>query len=87
MRIGILTDLSSWTTDRLLVELRRQFAYSVGVFVLMIPPLAAAVMIPGDPIPHGLTASGLLFFFGLELCTWFSFIRVWREVRRRIPAK
>ncbi|OGV64689.1 MAG: hypothetical protein A2283_15825 [Lentisphaerae bacterium RIFOXYA12_FULL_48_11] len=85
MKRGIFTDLGSWTTNRLLIDLRRQFAYSVGVSLLMIAPFSAMVIMPTDQVPHGMTASGLILLFALEICTWFSFIRTWRELKRRMP--
>jgi hypothetical protein len=49
----------------------------------------AMVIIRDNQVPHGhgLTVSGLIFLFVLEICIWFGFIRVWREVKRRMPEK
>ena len=54
MKIGVFTDLGSWATDRLMIDLRRQFAYSVGVFLMIIAPLVAVVLMPDKEVPHGL---------------------------------
>jgi hypothetical protein len=71
MRFRMVTDLASWTTERLMLSLRRQFAYSVGVFFLMLPFLVRGEI------------RGIIMFSVLEICVGFTFLWHWRELRRR----
>ena len=83
MKFRMFTDLAPWTTERLMVSLRRQFAYSVGIFILMLPSLFLSG-ITGEPRhPRQGEIHSLITFAVLELCVWFTFIRHWRELRRR----
>jgi hypothetical protein len=83
MTFRIFTDLAPWSDERLMLSLRRQFAYSVGILILMITPLFCMV-ITGEPRhPRQGEMHGLVTFSVLELCAWFTFIRHWRELRRR----
>jgi hypothetical protein len=82
MKFRIVADLTAWTTERLMASLRRQFAYSIGIFI---PILMSMATIMGEPIhlrQVGINCLIVLTFD--ELCIWFAFIRRWRELRRRL---
>lgn len=83
MKFRIFTDLASWTNERLMLSLRRQFAYSVGVFVLMLPFLVLGGISGKTLHPRHGEIHGIITFAVLEICVWFTFIRHWRELRRR----
>jgi len=80
----ILTDLKPLTVDQLLTGLRKQFAYSVALFMLLSLPLVDVLFFPSSKIPYEGTVNMLEVFSGMELITWFSFARRWRELKRRI---
>jgi hypothetical protein len=85
MKIGLLEGFAQQTTHHLMLRLRNLFSYSVGCFLLIL-----SVLIPflidqsaGSEIGH-IEVKVILFFSIAELCIWFSFIRTWREVQKRI---
>ncbi len=83
MTFSIFRDLAPQTTEQLMFSLRRQFAYSVGMFVLLLP-FMLFTGITGETIyPRQGETLGLVTFAVSELCVWFTFIRHWRELRRR----
>ena len=85
MKIGILTDLTPWNLDQLMLRLRRLFAYSVGVWLIGFSLLSSFVMIGSIPPDMGHEViSPILFFCLAELSLWFMFIRTWRELSRRL---
>lgn len=79
----ILTDLKPLTVDQLLTGLRRQFACSVALFMLLIIPFVAVLFCPSSEIRYDGTVNMLVMDAGMELITWFSFARWWRELKRR----
>ncbi|MFA5205941.1 MAG: hypothetical protein WC708_16205 [Lentisphaeria bacterium] len=83
MTFRLFTDLSPWSTERLMASLRRLFAYSAGVLVLAVSVLV--YMVDTDVFgPHRqIAVRGLAVFLVNELCLWFTFIRHWRELQRR----
>jgi Na+/melibiose symporter-like transporter len=83
MTFRIFTDLSMWPTERLMLSLRRQFAYSVGILILMITPLLCMDILSKLLSPRHDEMYGLIMFLVFELSVWFTFIRAWRELRRR----
>jgi hypothetical protein len=85
MKIGILGGLAQWSTHHLMLRLRSLFAYSVGCFLLMLSVLVPFLMDrPGLPEGGHVEVTTILFFGLAELCMWFSFIRTWRELSRRM---
>ena len=82
----ILTDLKPLTVDQLLTGLRKQFACSVALFMLLTIPLVDFLFFPSSKMRYDATVNMLEVFSGMELITWFSFARRWRELKRRIKS-
>jgi hypothetical protein len=80
----ILTDLKPLTVDQLMKSLRKQFACSVALFMLLSLPLVDVLFSPSSKMRYDVTVNMLEVFSGMELITWFSFARRWRELKRRI---
>lgn len=80
----ILTDLKPLTVDQLLTGLRMQFACSVALFMFLTLPLIDVLFFPSIKMRYDVTVNMLVFYSGMELITWFSFARRWRELKRRI---
>ena len=83
MTFRILTDLSSWTTECLMLSLRRQFAYSVGILVLMVSLLFGMFITEEIYSQRQHMMYSIIMFSVFELCIWLAFIRHWRELKRR----
>lgn len=87
MKIGLLTDLTTWTEDKLMMSLRRQFGYSVGIVLIFFAPVLGMIIAPKPERGNDFILQYIVTFWVLELLTWGTFIRAWRELRRRIDRK
>jgi len=84
MKMGIFTDLKIWSKETLMRDLRNQFAYSVALFVFTAIILGFKHTVPKESDLGFLPLHAFAVFCVFELCTWFSFVRIWRELNRRI---
>ena len=84
MKIGILTDLKPWSKEKLMRDMRNQFAYSVALFIFIAVILGLMHTVPEESYLSFVPLNAFAMFCVFELCTWFSFIRIWRELNRRI---
>lgn len=82
MKFSFVADLTAWNTERLMLSLRRQFAYSTGCFVLILIAMAKIVVNPVQ-LRHAGTCC-LIYLVFVELSIWLAFIRRWRELQRRL---
>ena len=87
MKIGLLTDLTNWTEQKLLRDLRTQFSYSLGIALILFVMALGMTIAPESERHRDTTILSIAMFGALELCAWGSFVRSWRELRRRLEKK
>jgi len=83
MKIGLLTDLAAMTERQLMARLRRQFASSIGIALILFVLAWGATIIP-DAKHNGPVIQSIAMFGVFELWTWGAFVRAWRELKGRI---
>lgn len=80
----ILTDITGRTSAQLILSLRRNFVFSIFLFLFTIITLTR-IMDGGQNDPGRILRLGIIMIVYLLIC--LSFFRVWRELSRRIPEK
>jgi len=87
MSFRLMTDLSQWPNHKLMHGMRNQFAYSVALFILVIPSAMISIYNDRTSITEHsveIILGSLFFFLACSMVTWFTFIRLWREMNRRL---
>lgn len=80
----ILTDLSKLTVGQLVDRTRRLFACSLGLFFLISIHFAGLFLLPAEKASHShIIKDGVITLVIMELLTWISFARTWRELERK----